>query len=92
MSGLTHQSRQSHHTQITSLALGVAAPRQFAWRGRRDVRVKVGRVERQHVRRQLEMADGRAGDLDLRILQLRIGHLRGQSMKRLSAKRSGRQA
>src|SRR5471030_2614742 len=83
MSCLTHQSCQSHYAQITSFAFGVPAPGQFSWRGRRDVRVKIGRVERQHVRRQLEMLDGRAGDLDLRILQLLISDLRSQSVKRL---------
>src|SRR6266404_5386246 len=89
---LTDQSRQSHHAQIASLALGVPAPGQFSWGGSRDVRIKIGRVERQHVRRQLEMLDGRAGDLDLRTLQLLIGDLRGQSVKRLSGKCSGWQA
>src|SRR5476651_946639 len=92
MSCLTHQSCQSHYAQITSFAFGVPAPGQFSWRGRRDVRVKIGRVERQHVRRQLEMLDGRAGDLDLRILQLLISDLRSQSVKRLASKRRGWQA
>jgi len=40
--------------------------------------VQRGRVERQHVRRQREMPNGGAGDLDLRILQLCIGNQRGQ--------------
>jgi hypothetical protein len=92
MSCLTHQSRQSHHTQIASLAFGVPAPGQFSWCGSRDVRIEIGRIERQHVRRQLKMLDGRAGDLDLRILQLLIGDLRRQSVKRLAGKRRGGEA
>src|SRR5258708_702077 len=87
MSCLTHQSRQSHYPQIASLAFGMPAPGQLAWCGSRDVRVEIGRVERQHVRRQLEMLDGGASDLDLRILQLFIRDLRGQSVKRLAGKR-----
>jgi hypothetical protein len=38
------------------------------------------------------MLDGRAGDLDLRILQLFLSDLRGQSVKRLAGKRRGWQA
>jgi hypothetical protein len=56
------------------------------------VRVKIGRVERQHVRRQLEILDGRAGDFDLRILQLLLFDLRRQTVKRLPGKRRSRQA
>jgi hypothetical protein len=54
--------------------------------------VQRGRVERQRVRRQREMPNGGAGDLDLRILQLCIGNLRGQPMKNLAGKRRRRQA
>ena len=83
MSGLTHQSRQSHHTQVTSLALGVPTPGQLTGRGGRDVSVKIGCVKRQHVHRQLEMLDGRAGDhvgvgreaLDARARHLEVAHL-----------------
>ena len=92
MSRLAHQSRQSDHPQIASLALGVAAARQLPWCSGGDMRVKVGRVERQHVRRQLEAPNDRAGDLDLRLLQLFIRDLGGQSMKRLPGKPGGRQA
>jgi hypothetical protein len=92
MSGFTHQSRQPHHPQIASLALGVAATRQFPWCRSGDMRVKVGRVERQHIRRQLEAPNYRAGDLDLRPLQLLLRDLGGQSVKRLPGERGGRQA
>ena len=54
--------------------------------------VQRGRVERRRVRRQREMPNGGAGDLDLRILQLCIGNLRGQPMKNLAGKRRRRQA
>ena len=54
--------------------------------------VQRGRVERQHVRRQREMPNGGAGDLDLRILQLCIGNLRGPPMKNLAGKCRRRQA
>ena len=90
MSGLTNQSRQSHYAQILSLALGVAPPRQLSRSRGGDIRVKVGGVEGQHIRRQLETPDSRAGDLDLRSLQLLIGDLRGQPVKRLPRERRGR--
>ena len=51
--------------------------------------VQRGRVERQHVRRQREMPNGGAGDLDLRILQLCIGNLRGSPMKNLAVNAAG---
>src|ERR1017187_8271078 len=92
MSSLTHQGRQPRHSQITALALGVSAPGQLSWRGSRDMGVKIGRVERQHVRRQLEMLDRRAGDLNLPFLQLLVADLRRQSVKRLAGKRRGWQA
>jgi hypothetical protein len=92
MSRLAHQGRQSHHPQIAALALGVAALGQFSGGGGRDVGVEVGRVERQHVRRQREAPDGRAGDLDLRLLQLLLGDLGGQPVERLPGEGRGRQA
>ena len=90
MPRLTNQSRQSHHAQIASFALGVAAARQFSWCGGRHVRIKIGCVERQHIRRQLEVPDNRAGDLHLRFLQLLIVDLCGQPVKRLPGERRGR--
>jgi hypothetical protein len=92
MACLTHQSRQSYHAQIASFALGFAAACQFSWSGGGDVRVKVGGIERQHVGRQFEVPDGRAGDLDLRLLQVLISDLRGQPVKRLPGESRGRQA
>ena len=92
MPRLTHQSRQSHHAQIASFALGVAAARQFSWCGGRDVRVKVGSVERQYVSRQLKPPHRRAGDPDLGPFQLRIADLRRPAVKFLPRKCPGRQA
>ncbi len=87
MSRLTHQGRQSDHAQIPSFALGVAAARQFSWCGGCDMRVKVRRVERQHIRRQLEAPDDGASDVDLCLLQMCIRHLGGKPVKRLPGKR-----
>ena len=49
VSGLADEETQADDTQVVAFALGVAATRQLAWRSRRDVRVEVRRVERQHV-------------------------------------------
>ena len=89
MSRLAHQSRQSDHPQIAAFALGVAAARQFPRCGGGDMRVKVGRVERQHVGRQLEAPNDRTGDLNLRLLQLCIRDLGGQAVKRLPGELEG---
>jgi hypothetical protein len=67
----------------------VAAARQLACGGGCDIRVKVGRVERQHVRRHLEAPDYGAGDLDLGLLQLFVGDLDGHP-RRPKNKEAGR--
>jgi hypothetical protein len=49
MTGLADEQAQANHAQVAALALGMTTPRQLAGGRRRDVRVEVGRVERQHV-------------------------------------------
>jgi hypothetical protein len=66
--------------------------RQLPWGRRRDVRVEVGGIERQHIRRKLEPPHRRPREGHLRRLQLLLGHLLRQPVKRLPAERLIRQA
>ena len=92
LSGLTHQHRQAHHPQVAPFAFRVSAARQGSGSRGRNVRVKVRRIERQHVRRQLEPPHRRPRQFDLRPLQVLVRDLRRQAMKSLPAKRRGGQA
>jgi hypothetical protein len=66
VSGLAHQDPKPDHAKVTPLALCMPTASQRA-RGRRgDVGVEVGRVERQHIRRQAEPAHRRLCDRNLR--------------------------
>src|SRR5215204_644249 len=91
MTRLADQQSKSNHAQIASLALGVSSPRQIAGGPCINVGVEVRGVEREHVCRQLETADGSLRNGHLRLLQLLIGHLLCDTVKGLPGERSARQ-
>jgi hypothetical protein len=66
--------------------------RQFPGRRRRDVRVEVGGVERQHIGGQREAPHRRPRDRDLGLRQLLLGDVPRQPVERLSGERRGGEA
>ncbi|TCG03841.1 hypothetical protein BZM27_45395 [Paraburkholderia steynii] len=83
---------QPDDAQVPSLALGVSPSSQLAGRLRVDVGIEVRRIERKHVGRELEAGDRCIRDGHLRLLQLLIGHLLRDAMKRLARKGGAGQA
>ena len=91
MPGLADQQAQPHHTQITTFALGMTALGQLARRDGGNVRVEIGRVEGQHIRRESESRNGRLGNRHLCLFQSLLVNLLGYPMKRLTAEGRARQ-
>ena len=87
MTGLADEQAQANHAQVAALALGMTSTSQLASGRRRDVRVEVGRVERQHVGGQLEPPDRSLRKLDLCHLELALGHRLRDAMERLACER-----
>src|SRR5216110_323452 len=65
MAGLAYQQSEPDDAQVVSLALRMSPLGEFARGRRRDMRVEVRRVERKHVRRQLERLHRSAREIDL---------------------------
>jgi hypothetical protein len=83
--GLGETVAQLRASQVASLS-------QVARRRRGDVRVEVGGVEREDIRRQLEPARRRPRHRQLRLLQVPVGHLPGRPIKRVACEGRRRQA
>jgi hypothetical protein len=92
MPRLADQHAQPDHPQILALALGVSASSKLTRRQGVDVGIEVRRVEGQHVRREFEVRHRRLGDGHLSLLQVVLGDLLSEAMKRLPSERRSRQA
>src|SRR6266571_2309613 len=84
VAGLAHQQSEPHDAQVVALALRMPPLSEFSRRCRRDVRVEVRRVERQHIRRQFEVLHRSTRDLDLRGVDLRRGNTGCEPVERLA--------